>query len=99
MDFGISTFIDKINDIVRKDKTKSEFTDYFHACAFSPVLPIFHQAICNQNFVTWPSIDTINFEKLWAIKHPFTWDIWIKSVPISSQQKIRKYHKTIFSDR
>ena len=68
MDFGISTLIDKINAIVRKDKTKSEFTDYFHACAFSPVLPIFHQAICNQNFVTWPSIDTINFEKFMGNK-------------------------------
>ena len=52
-----------INAIIRKDKTKSEMADFLHACAFSPALPTFQAAIRNNNFVTWPGIHTINFEK------------------------------------
>ena len=50
------------NAIIRKDKTKSALADYLHACAFSPALPTFQKAIRNNNFVTWPSITSINFE-------------------------------------
>ena len=45
----------KLIVIIRKDKTKLELADYIHACAFSPTLTIFHQAIKNQNFVTYLS--------------------------------------------
>ena len=52
-----------LNAIVRKNQTKTELGDYLHACAFSPALPTFQKAICNNNFVTWPGITEINFEK------------------------------------
>ncbi len=52
-----------VNAIVRKDKMKSELADYLHPCAFSPTVPTFQEAIRNQNFVTWPAIHTINFDK------------------------------------
>lgn len=52
-----------LNAIIRKDKTKTDLATYLHACAFSPTIPTFHQAIKNKNFITWPSIEQINFEK------------------------------------
>ena len=51
-----------LNAVTRKDRTKSELADFLHACAFSPTLTTFHKAIKNQNFVTWPAINSINFE-------------------------------------
>ena len=46
--------IHKMNYIIRKDKSKTEQAQYLHACAFSPSMSTFTQAIKNGNFVTWP---------------------------------------------
>ena len=53
----------KVNYVVTKDKTKYELAKYLHACAFSPSLHTFQQAISNGNFITWPGIEEINFKK------------------------------------
>ena len=37
---------------------------YLHGCAFSPVISTFKTAVEKGNFVTWPGIDAINFNKL-----------------------------------
>eukprot|EP00957_Ditylum_brightwellii_P143433 10927487-Ditylum_brightwellii.AAC.1 len=49
--------------IIQKDQTKHELSAYLHACAFSPSLCIFQNAICKGNVITWPGIKNINFEK------------------------------------
>ena len=53
----------QMNAIVQKNMPKSQLADYLHACAFSPALPTFKKAIANGQFITWPSIDKINFPK------------------------------------
>ena len=54
----------KLNVIIRKDKTKHDLAEYLHKCAFSPPLETFRKAIKKEHFVTWPGIDEINFEKI-----------------------------------
>ena len=54
----------QLNYIIRKDKSKLELARYLHACAFSPVLSTFTKAIKRGNFVTWPGIEDLNFEKM-----------------------------------
>lgn len=49
--------------IIRKDKTKLDLAEYLHKCAFSPSLSTFQRAIRKGHFLTWPSIEDINFEK------------------------------------
>ena len=51
------------NAIIRQDQTKTELANYLHACAFSPALPTLQKAVSNNNFVTWPAIKSINFNK------------------------------------
>ena len=51
----------QLNAIICKNTSKSNLPDYLYACAFSQTLPTFYQAIKNQNFVTWPAIDMLNF--------------------------------------
>ena len=55
---------DSMNYIIRADKTKSESAQYLFASAFSPSISTFTKAINNENFVTWPGIDKLNFQKL-----------------------------------
>ena len=62
-DVHLPTQEQRLNMIVRKDKTKIELAEYLHKCAFSPSLPTFQRAIRNGNLVTWPGINDINFEK------------------------------------
>ena len=52
------------NAIVEKYLPKSQLADYLHACAFSPFLPTFKKAINKGQFITWPSIDKLNFQNL-----------------------------------
>ncbi len=40
---------------------------FLHATAFSPAISTFQKAIRNGNFVTWPGIDSINFETVLKI--------------------------------
>ena len=54
---------EKMNIIIRRDKTKSELAQYLHACAFSPALSTFQKSIRKGHFITWPGITNINFEK------------------------------------
>ena len=54
----------KVNYIIRKDKTSSDLAQYLFATAFSPSMSTFKKAIQNGNFVTWPGIHKLNFEKL-----------------------------------
>ena len=44
------------NVILRKDKTKSELADYFHACCLFPVLSTFITAIQRGHFSSWPGL-------------------------------------------
>ena len=53
-----------INYIIRKDKTSSDLAQYLFATAFSPSMSTFQKAIKNGNFVTWPGIHKLQFEKL-----------------------------------
>ena len=59
-----STKCNTINYIIRKDKSKTDLARYLHACAFSPSLSTFTQAIKNGNFITWPGIQNLNFKQL-----------------------------------
>ena len=52
------------NYIITKDKSKTDLARYLHATAFSPSITTFIKAIKNENFITWPGIDTLNFAKL-----------------------------------
>ena len=54
----------QINYIIRRDKDKLELAKYLHACAYSPTISTFEKAIKNGNFITWPGIETLNFQKL-----------------------------------
>ena len=54
----------KMSYIVTKDKTKTELAQYLHACAFSPAISTFQECIKRSNFVTWPRIENLNFQKL-----------------------------------
>lgn len=54
----------KINYIIQRDKTKSDLAQYLHACAFSPVISTFQKCIRKGNFISWPGINDLNFEKL-----------------------------------
>ena len=53
-----------LNYIITKDKTKTDLARYLHGTAFSPRISTFSKAIRNGNFVTWPGIEDLNFEKL-----------------------------------
>ena len=52
------------NIIIRQDKTKRDLAEYLHKCAFSPCISTFRKAIRNGNFLTWPGIEELNFNKL-----------------------------------
>ena len=54
----------KINYIIRQNKTKTDLARYLHASAFSPSISTFEKAVKNGNFVTWPGIENLNFNKL-----------------------------------
>ena len=53
----------KINAIICKDKLKSELASYLHACACSPPISSFIQAVENGNFATWSGIHDVDFAK------------------------------------
>ena len=50
--------------IITKDKSKSDLAQYLHDTVFSPSITTFAKAIKNENFITWPGIDTLNFATL-----------------------------------
>ena len=54
----------ELNIIVNKTQSKPELDKYLYGCAFSPVISTFKTAIIKGNFVTWPGIDAISFDKL-----------------------------------
>ena len=47
------------NEIIRKDESKTELAQYFHAAAGYPVLSTFIQAIKKGNLLSWPGIESI----------------------------------------
>ena len=53
-----------INYIIQQDKTKHNLAHYLHFCAFSPCISTFKFYIKKENFITWPGIDNINFNKI-----------------------------------
>ena len=53
-----------LNVIVNKTQSKKNLAKYLHGCVFSPVISTFKTAIGKGNFVTWPGIDSLNFNKL-----------------------------------
>ena len=52
------------NYIITKDKSKTELAQYLHGCDLSPVISNFQECTKKYNFVTWPGIDDLNFNKL-----------------------------------
>ena len=52
----------KVNYIITQDKSKTEFAQYLHSCAFSPAISTFQKIINKGNVITWPGIDTSNFK-------------------------------------
>ena len=62
-DVTIAAQQQKMNMIIRKDKTKMELAEYLHKCAFSPSLSTFQRAIRKGHLINWPGIADINFEK------------------------------------
>ena len=57
---------DKVNSIITRDKSKTELAQNLHGCAFSPAISTFQKSVNNGNFITWPGIDTLNFERIIA---------------------------------
>ena len=55
---------DKINYIISKNKNKTELAQYLHGCAFSPTLSTLQKAVKRGNFLSWPGIEDLNFQKL-----------------------------------
>ena len=53
--------------IIQRDKTKSDLALYLHGCVFYPVLSTFQKSISNNNFVSCPGIEDINFSKVIGI--------------------------------
>ena len=41
-----------------------ELAQYLHACAWLPAMLTFQEGINNGNFITWPGIEEVNFQKL-----------------------------------
>ena len=58
------TKTESINYIIQADKSKTDLAQYLHACCFSPCVSTFQKAIRNGNFVSWPGIESINFQKI-----------------------------------
>ena len=62
-DVPFNQYENKINYIISRDKNKTELAQYFHGCAFSPVISTFQECIRRGNFISWPGIDDLNFKK------------------------------------
>ena len=56
--------LQKINFIIRKDKTKTELAQFYHATACSLSISTFQKVIYKGNFIRRPGIDNLNFEKI-----------------------------------
>ena len=54
----------RLNVIIQTDKTKYELAEYLHKCSFSPERSTFQRAIKKGDFLSWPGIDSINFNKV-----------------------------------
>ena len=52
-----------INYIVQKDQPKYKLASYLHACLFSPSLSTLQKSITNNNLLSFPNIDRINFKQ------------------------------------
>ena len=52
------------NAIIRKDKSKSDLANFYHASLFSPTLVTLQNAINNNHFATWPGMTKLNYKKL-----------------------------------
>ena len=46
----------KINVILRKDTTKSDFAQFHHGALFSPVTSTMSESIKNNHLITWPGL-------------------------------------------
>ena len=52
------------NAIIRKDKSKSNLVNFYHASLFSPTLVTLQNAIVNNHFATWLGMNKLNYKKL-----------------------------------
>ena len=85
------------NAIIAKNLPKYHLANYLHACAFSPTLSTFQKAISNGHFITWPSIEKINFKNSYMTKLQHILVIQIKKDLIYNQQKYHQRFNAIFS--
>ena len=52
----------KLLSTIEGEKTSYELANYLHACACSPAIRTFQEAIKNNFFQTWPGIKILNFK-------------------------------------
>jgi hypothetical protein len=52
----------QLNAIIRKDISKTNLVQCLHGCLGSPVVSTWKLAIANDNFITWPGIDTLSID-------------------------------------
>jgi hypothetical protein len=53
----------KLAVILRKNQTKTDLTNYFHATCYSPAPSTFIRAVKNNHFTTWPGLDAYSIKK------------------------------------
>ena len=54
---------EKMNVIIKKDKTNSDLMQYLQGCCFSPRKSTLLRAVTNGNFITWPGMTPPNVSK------------------------------------
>ena len=52
-----------LNALIQVNKNKSDLASYLHACLFSPCPATLQKAVRKNFLLTWPGIETINFDK------------------------------------
>ena len=51
------------NAIIRKSQAKTELAEYLYGCCGSPAVSTFIHVIKNENFLSWPGIESVSFTK------------------------------------
>ena len=59
-----TTIMQKLNILTTRDKTSYKLANFLHACAGSPTIKTFQQAIKNNFFATWPGIHKLDMKYL-----------------------------------
>ena len=63
IEFDASPKLENVNMLIPVKKTKSELANYLHAAMFSPAITTLQKAIRNNQLLTFPGIDQIDYLK------------------------------------